>query len=207
VGASEERIRKALALAESIAPCILWVDEIEKGFNTAVGGDGGTSARVLGTFLSWMQEKKAPVFIAATANDITVLPPELQRSGRSDNRFFVGCPGEKGRREIFEIHLRARNLDPQRFDLDQLVKLTFGYTGAEIEQVVLDSAYDTFYENRRATMDDLTRNIQRSRPLVKSLGRQIGKILEMLEDGRMELASEDTISVRQLMDVLHISLA
>jgi SpoVK/Ycf46/Vps4 family AAA+-type ATPase len=207
VGASEERIRKALQVAESIAPCILWIDEIEKGFSTGTAGDGGTSSRVLGTFLVWMQEKKAPVFIAATANDITVLPPELLRPGRFDNRFFVGCPGEKARRDIFAIHLRGRHLEPRKFDLDKLVEATFGYTGAEIEQVVQDSALDAFYDNRRATNADLYRNIQRTRPLVKSLGRQMERILEMLENGRMELASEDTLLVEQLVQILGIQLS
>lgn len=206
VGASEERIRRALQVAESIAPCILWIDEIEKGFSASSGGDGGTSSRVLGTFLVWMQEKKAPVFIAASANDITALPPELLRPGRFDNRFFVGCPGDNARREIFRIHLQTRRLNPDSFNLDRLVEITFGYTGAEIEQVVLDSTYDAFYEERRATTDDLVRNIQRSRPLVKSLGRQMERILEMLENGRMELASEDTLLVDQLVEVLQIEI-
>lgn len=206
VGASEERMRKALQVAESVAPCILWIDEIEKGFSTGGVADGGTSLRVLATFLVWMQEKKSPVFIAATANDITQLPPELLRPGRFDNRFFVGCPGDQARRQIIEIHLRTRLLDPRRFELDELVKLTFGFTGAEIEQLVLDSAYDAFYEGQRATMDDLLRNLRRTRPLVKSLGRQMQRILEMLEDGRMELASEDTIPAQQLVDRLGITL-
>jgi hypothetical protein len=206
VGASEERIRRALQVAESVAPCILWIDEIEKGFNTSAGGDGGTSARVLGTFLVWMQEKKAPVFIAATANDITALPPELLRAGRFDNRFFVGCPGDGARREIFGIHLRAHKLEPSGFDLEKLVKLSFGYTGAEIEQAVLDSAYDAFFEHRRATSADVVRNIQRNRPIVKSLGRQMNRILQMLDEGRVELASKDTIQVGELVEKLGISV-
>ncbi len=205
VGASEERIRRALSVAESVAPCILWVDEIEKGFNTGIGGDGGTSSRVLGTFLVWMAEKKSPVFIAATANDIGALPPELLRSGRFDNRFFVGCPGDESRKTIFEIHLRARKLDPAQFDTDKLVEATFGFTGAEIEQAVLDGVYDAFFENRRATTEDVVRNVKRSRPLVKSLGHQMSKILEMLENGRMELASEDTVPVQQLVQRLQIN--
>lgn len=205
VGASEERIRRALSVAESVAPCILWVDEIEKGFNTGIGGDGGTSSRVLGTFLVWMAEKKSPVFIAATANDIGALPPELLRAGRFDNRFFVGCPGDESRRAIFGIHLRARKLEPSGFDLDRLVEETFGFTGAEIEQVVLDSVYDAFYEGRRADTEDMVRNVRRNRPLVKSLGHQMGKILEMLGNGRMELASEDTVPVQELVQKLKIN--
>jgi hypothetical protein len=206
VGASEERIRRALQVAESVAPCILWVDEIEKGFSMSSGGDGGTSARVLGTLLVWMQEKKAPVFIAATANDITSLPPELLRAGRFDNRFFVGCPGDLAREEIFRIHLRSHKLDPGQFDLPALVDKSFGYTGAEIEQSVLDSAYDAFFERRRATTEDILRNIRRNRPLVKSLGKQMSRILQMLDEGRVELASEQTIQVKELIERVGISL-
>jgi SpoVK/Ycf46/Vps4 family AAA+-type ATPase len=182
------------------------VDEIEKGFSSSGGGDGGTSARVLGTLLVWMQEKKAPVFIAATANDITTLPPELLRAGRFDNRFFVGCPGDLAREEIFRIQLRAHKLDPEQFDIAELVEQSFGYTGAEIEQSVLDSAYDAFFERRRATTGDLLRNIKRNRPLVKSLGKQMSKILQMLDEGRVELASKDTIQVKELIEKVGISL-
>jgi len=204
VGSSEDRIRNALRVAESVAPCILWVDEIEKGFAGGPGGDGGTSSRVLGTFLVWMQEKKAPVFVAATANDISVLPPELLRSGRFDNRFFVGCPGERSRRDIFTIHLRAHKLNPASFQLQTLIQMTVGFTGAEIEQTVVDSTFDAFYENRRATMEDLVRNVRRCRPLVRSLLPQMEKVLEMLDNGRMELASDDTVPVQQLLGKLDV---
>jgi SpoVK/Ycf46/Vps4 family AAA+-type ATPase len=206
VGSSEDRIRNALRVAESVAPCILWVDEIEKGFSSGMGGDGGTSSRVLGTFLVWMQEKKSPVFIAATANDITALPAELLRSGRFDNRFFVGCPGERSRREIFTIHLRAHKLDPASFQLQTLVQMTFGFTGAEIEQTVVDSTFDAFYENRRATMEDLIRNTQRCHPIVRSLRPQMEKVLDMLDNGRMELASDDTVPMKQLVERLDIKM-
>lgn len=206
VGASEGRIRRALSVAESVSPCILWLDELEKGFSTSQGGDGGTSQRVLGTFLVWMQEKKAPVFIAATANDVSCLPPELLRSGRFDNRFFVGCPGNKARAEIFHIHLRANKLNVESFDVPQLVEASFGYTGAEIEQAVIDSVYDTFYENRNTVSEDIIRNLKRNRPLVKSLGPQMTRILQMLDEGRMELASTETISVADLAERLEIRI-
>ena len=206
VGASEGRIRKALSVAESVSPCILWLDELEKGFSTSQGGDGGTSQRVLGTFLVWMQEKKASVFIAATANDISCLPPELLRSGRFDNRFFVGCPGDKARADIFQIHLRSNGLAVENFNMPQLVEESFGYTGAEIEQSVIDSAYDAFYENRGTATDDIARNLRRNRPLVKSLGPQMARILQMLDEGRMELASADTVSVAELVERLKIQI-
>ena len=204
VGASEERIRKALHVAESVAPCILWLDELEKGFSTSLGGDGGTSQRVLGTFLVWMQEKTAPVFIAATANDISSLPPELLRSGRFDNRFFVGCPGDSAREEIIRIHLRAHNLADDSFDVRALAQRSFGYTGAEIEQAVLDSVYDAFYEKRPVTSEDIMGNIARNHPLVKSLAPQMSRILQMLDEGRMELASADTVPVTELVKRLNI---
>ena len=206
VGASEGRIRKALSVAESVSPCILWLDELEKGFSTSQGGDGGTSQRVLGTFLVWMQEKKASVFIAATANDVSSLPPELLRSGRFDNRFFVGCPGDEARAEIFRIHLRGNGLNADSFEISQLVEESFGYTGAEIEQAVIDSAYDTFYEKRLTVTADIIRNLSRSRPLVKSLGPQMTRILQMLDEGRMELASADTVSVAELVERLNIKI-
>jgi len=202
VGSSEERIRRALKVAESVAPCILWLDEIEKGFSVTTGGDGGTSSRVLATFLVWLQEKTAPVFVAATANDVSLLPPELLRPGRFDNRFFVGCPGDGSRREIFEIHLAARRLDPNDFDLDELVRSSRGFTGAEIEQVVLDSVYDAFYEDRRANRKDLTRNVARTRPMIRSLGTQMRQVWELLDQGRMELASEDALSRQEVQEII-----
>jgi AAA+ superfamily predicted ATPase len=205
VGSSEERIRRALRVAESIAPCVLWVDEIEKGFSVGAGGDGGTSARVLSTFLVWMQEKRAPVFVAATANDLSQLPPELLRPGRFDNRFFVGCPGDRSRAEIFRIHLAARRLDPSAFDLESLVARTVGFTGAEIEQVVLDSAYDAFSEDRRAAQDDLLRNLARTRPLVHSLAPQLERVWALLDQGRMELASDDTLTSQQIRQVMGLA--
>jgi SpoVK/Ycf46/Vps4 family AAA+-type ATPase len=154
-----------------------------------------------------MQEKKASVFIAATANDVSSLPPELLRSGRFDNRFFVGCPGSQARAEIFRIHLRANGLAVQDFDMAQVVEDSFGYTGAEIEQSVIDSVYDAFYERRGTATEDISRNLRRNRPLVKSLGPQMARILQMLDEGRMELASSDTVPVADLVERLQIQIA
>jgi SpoVK/Ycf46/Vps4 family AAA+-type ATPase len=139
IGESESRLRSALRQAEGMAPVILWVDEIEKGFAGAAGQsvDGGLSRRMFGTLLTWMQEHTAPVFLVATANDIAALPPELLRKGRFDETFFVDLPGPDARREIFKIHLKRRNQDPAGFDLPALAAAADGYSGAEIEAALL----------------------------------------------------------------------
>lgn len=139
-GETERKLRESLTSAELMAPCVLWVDEIEKG--VAVGDhDNGTSRRVLGTLLTWMAERTQQVFLVATANDISRLPPELMRKGRMDEIFFVDLPSAAVRAEIFEIHLRRREEDPARFDLDCLAASTEGFSGAEIEQVVVSALY------------------------------------------------------------------
>jgi SpoVK/Ycf46/Vps4 family AAA+-type ATPase len=147
VGSSEENMRKAIRVAESVAPCILWLDELEKGFSgTQSSGmsDGGTTSRVFGTFLTWMQDKQAPAFVVATSNDVTALPPELLRKGRFDEIFFIDLPAKEERKQIFTIHLRKRKRNPEDFDLDRLAEATPGFSGAEIEAVVVDALYDAF---------------------------------------------------------------
>lgn len=147
VGSSEENMRKAIATAESVAPCLLWIDELEKGFSgTQSSGisDGGTTSRVFGTFLSWMQDKKAPVFVIATSNDVSALPPELMRKGRFDEIFFVDLPAHPERKEIFSIHLRKRGRDIANHDVDLLARKAIGFSGAEIEQVVVSALYTSF---------------------------------------------------------------
>jgi hypothetical protein len=140
VGQSEENTRRALALAETVAPCLLWIDEIEKGLASG-GGDGGTSMRVFGSILSWMQEKTKPVFIVATANNIAMLPPELLRRGRFDEIFFLDLPTQAERHEIFEVHVRKRKRPVQNFAVDRLTAASEGYVGAEIEQAVIDAIH------------------------------------------------------------------
>ncbi len=146
VGESERRLREALLQAEAMAPAVLWIDEIEKGFASAASRsvDGGLSQRMFGALLTWMQEHRASVFIVATANDIDALPPELLRKGRFDEIFFVDLPTAEARRRIFEIHLRKRRQVPSRFDLDALVAATDGYSGAEIEQGILAAMQEAF---------------------------------------------------------------
>src|SRR5215510_9775980 len=139
VGSSEENVRRAIHVAESVAPAILWVDEIDKAFagsQSSGGTDGGTTARVFGTFLTWLSEKKAPVFVVATANDISQLPPELLRKGRFDEIFFVDLPDREERTEIFRIHLLKRRRDAEQFDLPGLAEASKDFSGAEIEQAI-----------------------------------------------------------------------
>jgi len=142
MGESEKNFRRATFLAEALAPDVLWIDEIEKGFAPNRGdSDAGLSQRIFGSFLTWLQEKKREVFVVATANDLGKLPPELQRKGRFDEIFFVDLPTEQARDEIWRIQLSAHNQDPVGFDLRRLVEASDGFTGAEIEQCVVSSLY------------------------------------------------------------------
>jgi SpoVK/Ycf46/Vps4 family AAA+-type ATPase len=186
VGASEQNMRTALRTAEAIAPCVMWIDEIEKGFASGASGagDSGTSARVFGTFLSWMQEKTAAVFVMATANQIALLPPEMMRKGRFDEIFFIDLPTDVERRVIFSIHLKARLKagpalgalvvdDPL---LDRLVQATEGFSGAEIEQVVISACFDAFNERRHLTAEDMLHGIANTVPLSVTQAEQIADL-------------------------------
>lgn len=176
VGSSEQNIRTALRLAESVAPCVLWLDEIEKGLAGATGSgssDAGTSARVFGSLLTWMQEKNSPVFVIGTANDISALPPEVLRKGRFDEIFFVDLPQPQERREIFAIHLACRGRDPLDFDLNKLALAAEGFSGAEIEQVIIDALYDAFEDSRDLTNDDILRNMNQTIPLSQTMESKI----------------------------------
>ncbi len=176
VGQSEENIRKAIRVAESTAPNIVWIDELEKGFSgTQSSGisDGGTTARVFGTFLAWLQDKTAPCFVVATANDVSALPPELLRKGRFDEIFFVDLPGEPERAEIFTIHLQKRRRDPAQFDLNALAAATAGYSGAEIEQAVISAMYDAFNLGRDITTEDILKVAGQSVPLSMTMKEKI----------------------------------
>lgn len=174
VGSSEENIRRAIATAEAVSPSILWVDEIEKGFGgTGSSGDSGTATRVFGTFLTWMQEKTAPVFVIATANDISGLPPELLRKGRFDEIFFVDLPTKAEREKIFEVHLKkrlsntdvGRNIQIDKPLLSHLSEQTEGFVGAEIEQVVISALYEAFFGSRDLLPQDLDNAIAFTVPL------------------------------------------
>jgi len=186
VGASEQNMRTALRTAEAIAPCVMWIDEIEKGFASGASGQGdsGTSARVFGTFLSWMQEKTAAVFVMATANNISLLPPEMLRKGRFDEIFFIDLPTDTERTVIFRLHLTARlkagpalgSLPLTDELLHSLVDATEGFSGAEIEQVVISACFDAFNERRTLTSDDLLHGIGNTVPLSVTQAEQIDEL-------------------------------
>jgi len=150
IGESEKNFRSACRIAESMAPAVLWIDEIEKGMSTGSSGtgDGGLSRRLFGAFLTWLQEKREEVFVVATANDLSILPPELLRKGRFDEVFFVDLPRDEERAEIFCIHLELRNLDRSEFDLDRLIAASSGFSGAEIEQAIVTALYRVLHERR-----------------------------------------------------------
>ena len=163
-GETERNLREALRTAESMAPCVLWCDEIEKGIATG-DYDSGTSKRLLGTLLTWMAENQKPVFIVATANDVTALPPELMRKGRLDEIFFIDLPTSPVRQEIFSIHLSKRQLDPERFDLDALALNSDGFTGAEIEQAVVAARYAATAMDTTATTELVIDELLKTKPL------------------------------------------
>jgi SpoVK/Ycf46/Vps4 family AAA+-type ATPase len=176
VGSSEQNMRTVLSTAESVAPCLLWLDELEKGLAGTASShrsDAGTAARVFGSLLTWMQEKTSPVFVIATANDINLLPPEALRKGRFDEIFFIDLPEAEERQEIFAIHLAKRGRDPQRFDLVTLSREAEGFSGAEIEQVVISGLYDAFESGREMETQDLRRNIADTVPLSQTMKTQI----------------------------------
>ncbi len=170
----EATVREAAAIAESLAPAVLWIDEIEKGFSAA-GGDVGAS-RVFGWFLTWLSEKRAPVFVVATANDVASLPPELLRRGRFDELFFVDLPSPAERREILAIHLRKHARDPRQFDLDALAADAERLSGAELEQVVASALYTAFAESRELGDNDLANAIQETVPLYETYEERIKEL-------------------------------
>ena len=191
VGSSEENVRRAIAVAESVAPAILWVDEIDKAFAGSQGSgatDGGTTARVFGTFLTWLSDKTAPVFVVATANDISQLPPELMRKGRLDEIFFVDLPSEEEREAIFRIHLAKRKRDPQSFDLKSLAACSKEYSGAEIEESIISALYDAFSAGQELTTEHILYAVRETVPLSKTMDEQINR-LRSWADGRARNAS------------------
>ena len=179
VGQSESNLRSVIQVAEAIAPCVLWLDEIEKGLagsRSSGSTDGGTSSRVFGSFISWMQEKKAPVFVVATANDVTQLPPELLRKGRWDDMMFVDLPNQAEREAIWGIQIAKYGRKPDQFDVEALARASEGHTGAEIEQAVIDALYMAFADGREPGMMDLSLALEASVPLSKLMAEQIGSL-------------------------------
>ncbi|QRN96922.1 AAA family ATPase [Archangium violaceum] len=199
VGSSEENLRKAIRVAESIAPVVLWVDEIEKGLSGVASSgtaDGGVTARVFGTLLTWLQEKTAPVFVVATANRIEGLPPELLRKGRFDEIFFIDLPEAAERRDIFRIHLQRRKREPAAYDLHALADMASDFSGAEIEQVVIAGLYEAFAENVELGQAHLTRAIQETFPLAVTMRDEILRLREWAR-GRTRPASSSVSGSRK----------
>jgi len=175
IGESERRLREALKQAEMMAPVILWIDEIEKGFASAASQsvDGGLSKRMFGTLLTWMQEHHAPVFLIATANDIEALPPELLRKGRFDEIFFIDLPNLEARAQIFSVHLKKRQREPNHFDIPALSAAAEGYSGAEIEQAIIAALHDSFTAKSELTTERIVHALETSPPLSVTMREKI----------------------------------
>jgi SpoVK/Ycf46/Vps4 family AAA+-type ATPase len=176
VGSSEENVRRAIAVAESVAPAVLWVDEIDKAFvgsQSSGATDGGTTARVFGTFLTWLSEKDAPVFVVTTANDVSQLPPELLRKGRLDEIFYVDLPNEEEREQIFRIHVAKRGREPKNFDLKELAAASKDFSGAEIEEAVISALYDAFYAKEELSTQYVLAALAATVPLAKTMSEKI----------------------------------
>ncbi|BFM39837.1 AAA family ATPase [Synechocystis sp. LKSZ1] len=194
VGESEARTRQMIALAEALAPCIFWIDEIDKAFAGVDGrGDGGTTSRVFGTFITWLAEKTSPVFVVATANNIQSLPPELLRKGRFDEIFFVGLPSEQEREAIFNVHLsRLRPHNLPAYDLKRLAYETPDFSGAEIEQILIEAMHLGFSQNRDFTTDDILEAASQLIPLARTAQEQIQQLQAWAAAGKARLASRDS---------------
>lgn len=192
VGESESRTRQMVQVAEALAPCILWIDEIDKAF-AGIGskGDAGTTSRVFGTFITWLAEKTSPVFVVATANDIQSLPPEMLRKGRFDEIFFVGLPSQEERLEIFNVHLsRLRSHNLQSYDLERLAYETPDFSGAEIEQTLIEAMHIGFSQNRDFTTDDILEAASQTIPLARTAQEQIQFLQDWASAGKARLASK-----------------
>jgi SpoVK/Ycf46/Vps4 family AAA+-type ATPase len=192
VGESESRTRQMIQVAEALAPCILWIDEIDKAF-AGVGskGDAGTTARVFGTFITWLAEKNSPVFVVATANDIQALPPEMLRKGRFDEIFFVGLPSQEERKAIYDVHIsRLRSHNLKHYDIQRLAYETPDFSGAEIEQTLIEAMHIAFSQNRDFTTDDILEAASQIIPLARTAQEQIQQLQEWAASGRARLASK-----------------
>lgn len=191
VGSSEENMRRAIGVAESVAPAVLWVDEVDKAFAGATGagaGDGGTAARVFSTFLTWLSEKRSPVFVVATANDISHLPPELLRKGRLDEIFFVDLPSASERAQILRVHLARRGRNPDHYDIAALAEAAGQFSGAELEEAINSALYEAFHGSVEITSDHLLTAIQSAVPLARTMDDQIRHLRNWAE-GRARRAS------------------
>ena len=192
IGQSESRVRKMIKIAEALSPCVLWVDEIDKAFAGAQSnGDSGTTSRVLGTFITWLSEKTSPVFVVATANYIELIPPEILRKGRFDEMFFLDLPTREERESIFNVHLeRFRPGTTSRFQLRLISDLSRQFSGAEIEQVVIEAMRLGFNENREFNNDDLLTAIDNLVPLARTKSKELNLLKEWSESGNVISASK-----------------
>lgn len=192
VGQSESRVRQMIQISEALAPCVLWVDEIDKAFVGAQNsGDSGTTSRVLATFLTWMSEKTSSVFVVATANNISWIPPEIIRKGRFDEVFFLGLPTKEERHAIFEVHLRsARPERIEEFSLPLLSELSKDFSGAEIEQVVIEAMRIGYSQNREFETEDIVSSIQNVVPLARTKNQELALLQEWYEAGNILSASK-----------------
>lgn len=195
VGESESRLRQMINVAETISPCILWIDEIDKAFNnTESRGDSGTSNRVLGTFISWLSEKTQPVFVIATANNIDLLPLEIIRKGRFDEIFFLNLPQKEEREEIFKIHIREfRPKSWTSFDYSKLAQSSESFSGAEIRQSIIEGMYQAFYEKREFTTKDICIALNDLIPLANLESEQMKRLQNWASSGRIRSASSKDI--------------
>ena len=204
VGESESRTRQMIQVAEALSPCILWIDEIDKAFSgLGSKGDAGTTSRVFGTFITWMAEKTSPVFVVATANDIQSLPPEILRKGRFDEIFFVGLPTQEERKAIFNVHLsRLRPHNLKSYDIERLAYETPDFSGAEIEQTLVEAMHIGFSQNRDFTTDDVLESASQIIPLARTAQEKIQQLQEWAAAGRARLASKHSpLSIqRQLQE-------
>merc|ERR1712194_53435 len=192
IGQSESRVRKMIQIAEALSPCVLWVDEIDKAFAGAQSsGDSGTTSRVLSTFLTWLSEKTTPVFVVATANNIEWIPPEILRKGRFDEVFFLALPTREERESIFTVHLnRARPQATDKFQLKLLSELSKDFSGAEIEQVVIEAMRIGFSENREFNHEDILISIQNLVPLARTKNAELERLKEWSQSGNVTSASK-----------------
>jgi ATPase family protein associated with various cellular activities (AAA) len=198
VGSSEENVRRAISVAESVAPAVFWVDEIDKAFagtQSSGASDGGTTARVFGTFITWLSEKNAPVFVVATANDVSQLPPELLRKGRLDEIFYVDLPSPAERGEIFRIHLAKRQRNPEEFDLTKLVAASEDFSGAEIEEAIISALYDAFYARQELATAHVRAALEQTVPLAKTMAEKVAAQRNWAK-GRARNASVPTANLR-----------
>ncbi len=186
IGETEKRVKRLFQVAEQLAPCVLWIDELEKVFAgsgaDSASSDAGTSSRVLGAFLSWMQDHNAPVFIAATSNDVTVLPPKLIRKGRFDEIFFVDLPNSAERSAIFSIQIARRKADPTKFDLDKLAAASAGFSGAEIDAALQSAMYASFSDHQPLSTQSILEEVAQTVPLSVTRGEDIQRLRGWAKD-------------------------